>query len=401
MSFRLPIWPASKQRIFCFCALEIASSSSPKNLAPPAGEVADLRTSVAVAAKSALECASAALAARRPLHLDLLKQYLGACTRFSALYGMEDVAILIPQLEQVVQREPHFLAARKQLLLAGAFIRSIPTDVTKPTEQWLRTQVEAARRIDPAMPEIQLAELQLLPTTDFAGRTSLVDKLGEAYPDDMFVLGARAEQLMLVGRNNEAVMDAERAARLDPLAPYGRSEYVRTLVFSGRVSRALEELKEFVPISPVAMNLTDARFRVSLRYGDPRPALRILRMYGTSKAHDAFLISRIEPTQDNIAHAIAMSRAVAAERGIYSIPAEVLEAFGHDDETHQMLMRVPPHPIDQVTLQTLFRPDAEESSPKSPIPPCCAAFRTARLLAQERQMARFLLRRRPPLRLQG
>lgn len=329
---------------------------SSQNLAPPEGEAADLKTSVAVAAKSALECASAALAAPRPLQLDLLKQYLGACTRFSALYGMEDVSILIPQLEQVVQREPRFLPARKQLLLAGAYMRSIPTDVTKPTEQWLRTQIEAARRIEPAMPELQLAEVELLPTTDFAGRIGLLDRLREAHPDDMFVLGARAELLMLVGRNNEAVMDAERAARLDALAPYGRSEYIRALAFSGRVSRALEELKEFVPVSPVAMNLTDARFRLSLRYGDPQPALRILRMYGTSKAHDAFLIARIEPTPDNIARAMALARAIATERGFYSTPAEVLEAYGRDDEAYQMLMRAPPQSIDQVTLQTLFRP---------------------------------------------
>lgn len=329
---------------------------SSQNLAPPEGEAADLKTSVAVAAKSALECASAALAARRPLQLDLLKQYLGACTRFSALYGMEDVSILVPQLEHVVRREPRFLPARKQLLLAGAFMLSIPTDVTKPTEQWLRAQIEAARQIEPTMPEIQLAEVELLPTTDFAGRIGLLDRLSEAYPDDMFVLGSRAEQLMLVGRNNEAVVDAERAARLDPLAAYGRSEYIRALAFSGRVSRALEELKEFVPISPVAMNLTDARFRVSLRYGDPQPALRILRMYGTSKAHDAFLMARTEPTQDNIARAIATARAVAAERGFYSTLAEVLEVYGRDDEAYQMLMHAPAQPIDQVTLQTLFRP---------------------------------------------
>lgn len=329
---------------------------SSQNLAPPEGEAADLKTSVAVAAKSALECASSALADRRPLRLDLLKQYLGACTRFTALYGMEDVTILIPQLEQLVQREPRFLPARRQLLLAGAYMRSIPTEATKPTEQWLRAQVEAARRIEPTMPEIRLAEVVLLPTTDFAGRLSLLDRLVEDYPDDMFILGSRAEQLMLVGRNNEAVVDAERAARLDPLAPYGRSEYVRALAFSGRVSRALEELKEFVPISPVAMNLTDARFRVSLRYGDPGPALRILRMYGTSKAHDAFLIARTEPTQDNIARSIALARTVAAEHGFYSTPTEVLEAFGRDDDTHELLMSAPSKSIDQVTLQTLFRP---------------------------------------------
>ena len=329
---------------------------SSQDLAAPEGEAADLKTSAAIAAASAVECATAALASRPLPRLDLLKQYLGACTRFASLYGMEDVSTLIPQLEKVVRRESRFLPARKQLLLAGAFMRSIPTEVAKPSSQWLRVQIDAARRIDPAMPELGLAELELLPATDFAGRISLVDGLRQAHPDDMFILGARAEQLMLVGRNNEAVVDAERTAQLDRLSPYSRSEYIRALAFSGRISRALEELSNFRPLSFVGMNLTDTRFRVNMRYGDPQPALRILRMYGTSKAHDAFLTARIEPTKDNIERAMAIARAFAAERGFYSTPAEVLEAYGRDDEAYQMLMRVPRARVDQTTLQTLFRP---------------------------------------------
>ncbi|MEO8455187.1 MAG: toll/interleukin-1 receptor domain-containing protein [Sphingomicrobium sp.] len=320
------------------------------------GKADNLQTWVAIAAASAIGCATAALDTRPSLPLDVLKRYLGACTSFASLYGMEDVSILIPQLEQVVQREPHFLPARKQLLLAGAFVRSIPTEVAKPSSQWLRAQIATARRIEPSMPELRLAELELLPLTDFAERIRLVDGLREAHPDDMFVLGARAEQLMLVGRNNEAVVDAERTARLDPLASYSRSEYIRALAFSGRLSRAFEELSAFQPFSPVAMNLTDTTFRLNMRYGDPQPALKILRTYGTSKAHEAFLLARLGPTQENIERAIALARVVATERGFYATPSEVLEAFGRDDEAFQMLMQVPPERVDQFMLQTLFRP---------------------------------------------
>jgi hypothetical protein len=329
---------------------------SSEDLTAPEGKVDNLRTYLAIAAASALGCTTEALDSRPQLRLDILKRYLGSCTRFRSLYGMEDVSILIPQLEQVVQREPRFLPARKQLLLAGAYLRSIPTEVAKPSPEWLRAQIDRARRIEPTMPELHLAELELLPMTDFAGRIRLVDNLREAHPDDMFVLGARAEQLMLVGRINEAVVDAERTARLDPLASYSRSEYIRSLAFSGRLSRAFEELNDFQPFSPVAMNLTDTSFRLNMRYGDPQRALTILRTYGTSKAHEAFLLARIEPTQGNIKRAIAMSRAIAAERGFYASPSEVLEAFGRDDEVFQMLMRVPPERVDQFMLQTLFRP---------------------------------------------
>ena len=329
---------------------------SSQDLAAPRGNAEDLKTSVAIAAASSLACVTAALETRSSLPVDTLKLYLGACTRFASLYGMEDVSILIPQLEQVVRREPRFLPARKQLLLAGAYMRSIPTEVAKPSSQWLRAQIDTARQIEPSMPELGLAELELRPTTDFAGRIGLIDRLGEAYPDDMFVLGARAEQLMVVGRNNEAVMDAERIARLDPLAPYGRSEYIRTLAFSGRLSRAFEELNEFAPLPPVAMIRMDTSFRLNMRYGDPQPALNILRMYGTSKAHEAFLLARVEPTPANIERAIAISRAVAVELGYYASLAEVLEAFGRHDEAYQILMRVPLQGVDVFTLQTLFRP---------------------------------------------
>jgi hypothetical protein len=327
-----------------------------EDLTAPEGKVDNLRTYAAIAAASALGCTTEALASRPELRLDVLKRYLGACTRFRSLYGMEDVSILIPQLEQVVQREPRFLPARKQLLLAGAFLRSIPTEVAKPSPQWLRAQIEAARRIEPSMPELRLAELELLPMTDFAGRIRLVDSLREEHPDDMFVLGARAEQLMLVGRINEAVVDAERTARLDPLASYSRSEYIRALAFSGRLSRAFEELNEFQPFSPVAMNLTDTSFRLNMRYGDPQPALKILRTYGTSKAHEAFLLARIDPKKENIERAMAIARSVALERGFYATPIEVLAVFGRDDEAHQLLMQMPPARVDQFMLQTLFRP---------------------------------------------
>ena len=324
------------------------------------GGADNLQTWVAIAAASAIGCATAALDTRPALPLDVLKRYLGACTGFASLYGMEDVSILIPQLEQVVQRQPHFLPARKQLLLAGAFLRSIPTEVAKPSPGWLRAQIATARRIDPSMPELRLAELELLPLTDFAGRLRLVDALRETHPDDMYVLGARAEQLMLVGRNNEAVVDAERTARLDPLAAYSRSEYIRALAFSGRLSRAFEELRAFQPFTSVAMNLTDTTFRLSMRYGDPQPALEILRRFGTSKAHEAFLLARLKPTQENIERAIALARVVATERGFFATPSEVLVAFGRDDEAFQMLMRVPPDRVDQFLLQTLFRPTLKD-----------------------------------------
>jgi hypothetical protein len=79
-------------------------------------------------------------------------------------------------------------------------------------------------------------------------------------------------------------------------------------------------------------------------------------MYGTSKAHEAFLLARLKPTTENIEHALQIARSVAAERGYYAMLAEVLAPFGRDDEIYEMLMQVPRDKVDQYTLQTLFRP---------------------------------------------
>jgi hypothetical protein len=329
---------------------------SSQELAPSKGMGGDLETSIAIAATGAIGCTTAALASKPKPSLDLLKQFVGACEKFNALYGMEDISILIPKLEQAVEEQPHFLPAWREMLLAGVYMLSIPTDVAKPSRQWLCTKIDAARRLDPDMPEAQLAELQLLPITDFEARIRLVDALREAHPDDKFILGARAEELMLVGRNNDAVVDAERSARLDPFAPYSRSEYIRTLAFSGRLARSFEELDNFKPFPPVAMNVADTGFRVNMRYGDPKPALNLLRMYGTSKAHEAFLIAKISPTPDNIDRALAIARSVAAQGGFYSMLAEVLATFGREDELFQTLTQLPPQSVDEFTLQSLFRP---------------------------------------------
>ncbi|MGH6705361.1 MAG: toll/interleukin-1 receptor domain-containing protein, partial [Sphingomicrobium sp.] len=177
---------------------------SSMDLAAPPGRNPELMPSLEIAAAATVDCAANALTSLARLPLGALKDYLHACARFNSLYGTEDVYILIPQLGQIVQREPRFIPAWKLLLLSGAHMRSIQTDNAKPSEQWLRTMVGRTKRVEASMPEIRLAELQLLPVTDFPRRISLVDNLRNTHPDDMFVLGARAEQLMLVGRNNEA-----------------------------------------------------------------------------------------------------------------------------------------------------------------------------------------------------
>lgn len=327
-----------------------------QELAAPPGGTHQLKPSMDVATTVAVQCAGNALASRSKMKLDILKDYLRACAQFSSFYGTEEAYVPIGGLEQVVQREPRFAPAWRQILLAGAFMRSIPTENAVPSENWLRERIRQARLVDQRMPEIRLAELELLPMTDFKNRIRLVDDLRAEHPDDMYVLGARAEQLMMVGRNTEAVETAERSARLQPFAPYARSRYVRTLTFSGRVERALQELKGLEILDDVAQNMTETQFRVHLRYGDARAGLRLFRKYGTNKPNEAVLLARIEPTPATEQQALALARSIALQRGSYSSFAETLLAYGYDDEVFETLVRVPRQRINSFLLQTLFRP---------------------------------------------
>ena len=317
----------------------------------------DLRESLAMSASRLLGCAAEALRPVDGLPQDLHKLYIDACGRFGMLYGSEDVAILLPQFRQVIQREPEFAPAWKLLLLSEAYLRATPTDQEKPTARLLRADIGKARRVDAALPEIGIAELALVQVTDFQARMEHVENLVRRFPDNVFVLGVLADELMLVGRMNEAVVNAERAAMLDPISPFTRSAHIRALAYSGRIPRAFEELDKAAPLALGAKTLIEPRFRLNMRYGDPRIALQLLRTHGTSKQHEAFLLARIDPSPANVAHAIAISRATAKEMGFFGSHFEVLAAFGRNDDVYQTLMALPPERIDQGVIMVLFRPN--------------------------------------------
>ena len=263
-----------------------------------------------MAATRLLGCASDALWPRATkLREADLKPYLGACTQFALTYGSENVAVLLPQFIQVVRHQPEFAPAWKQLLLAKAWLLVIPSDQAKPSRQELREHIVAARKVDAAMPEADIAQLELLPITDFAARIRLIDRLIGHYPDNLVVLVARSDQLGRVGRLNQAVSDAEQAAMLDPTAPFAHNSYIRSLAYSGRIPRAFQALDNAAPLALGASNLIETRFRLNMRYGDPRIALQLLRSRGTSKQHEAFLLARIDPTPATVDNAIDVSRA--------------------------------------------------------------------------------------------
>ena len=101
----------------------------------------ELRDSLAMSAARLLGCATEATDQNGGLPQDLQKLYIDACARFGMLYGSEDVAILLPQFQQVIDRQPKFAPAWRLLLLSKAFLHVTPTDQAKPSVRLLTEQI--------------------------------------------------------------------------------------------------------------------------------------------------------------------------------------------------------------------------------------------------------------------
>ena len=331
---------------------------SSEDLEAGSSNIVNLKASLAVSAVQLLGCATEALAAR-PLPSAELKPYLEVCGRFETVYGSPEPAYaLVSQFERVVKKAPQFTPAWKRLLLLEASLQMLPDDHDKPSPVPLKRHIAKARRIDAEMPEADVAEAELLPTTDFAARLALVDRAVSRAPNDALIFAARASQLMRVGRLSDALSDAEQAWTLDKFSPATRNAFILVLVYSGRLQRAINELDEAQRLSPTAHNLLETRFRLNLRYGDPRVSLQIWRAHGSGVAPEALLQARIDPTPAKIERAIAMARTVAArfDSLVGGQLVETLAAFGREDQIYELLMQLPQRKFEANLAGTLFRP---------------------------------------------
>jgi tetratricopeptide (TPR) repeat protein len=320
---------------------------------------ADLKASLAVSAAILLGCATEVLAVPgQPLRPADVKLYLGVCARFATVYGSPEPAYaLVSQFERVVENAPQFTPAWKRLLLMEAQLQTLPDDHDKPSPGRLKRHIAEARRVDAELPEADVAEAEMLPATDFAARLTLLDRAVSRAPNDAFIFGARAAQLMRVGRQSDAISDSEQAVTLDHFSPATRNAFVLVLAYSGRLPRAINELDEAQRLSPTAHNLLETRFRLNLRYGDPRVALQIMRAHGSGAMAEAVLQARIDPTLANIERAISVGGASAARFGsLVGGQVETLAAFGRNDQIYELLMRLPQKKFEANLASTLFRP---------------------------------------------
>ena len=330
------------------------------DLAEESVSLADLKLRAAFTSARVLGCVLEGMSPGvAPLSQSVLKLYLNACALLGETYS-QDSSPVIPVLEKVTQQAPGFKPAWAKLLVAQTSrYQQAKADERSAIAASLRRRIVEARKFDPQMPEAFLAELELLPAPLFYEQIKLVDQALKAGPTNPFVLSGRSLALMCVGRMEAAVVDARRAASLDPLSPAVRNAYIEALAYSGRTDAAKSELAEAERLWPGATMILNARYGFNLRTGDPADALRLIQSGAVegSRTREAFLQARIRPTTQNVDRAIRLGMSNQADTADWiGEMIQVLGEFDKKDELFTILLnRHDPREIPYF-VEALFRP---------------------------------------------
>ena len=329
-----------------------------KEFQPPQGNAADLEQQLAYTAARVLDCAVEGInAGGRRLDQQTLTLYLNGCAQHAELIGSDPTEV-VPIYLQVTDRAPWFKPAWAKLLSAETAIGSPSGSAEiKAMAARVRAHIAQARKLDPTMAEAVLAEGTLLPKTALIEKVRLIDRAILKQPDNPNLLAARSSLRGLVGRWNDAIRDARRASELEPLSPAFRHAYILALAYGGQAETAFKELAKAERLWPGASNMTDARFRLHFRYGDPKEALRLLRtgLANAPPSSEVILIAKTNPNAENVERAKTLIRnAVQRYPNMATGPLQAYADFGIENELHEVFSRW--GRFEPGTLSVLFRP---------------------------------------------
>lgn len=246
-----------------------------KDFEQPQGTRADLEEQIAFATARVLGCSVEESSGKNGRLNDRVRRtYLNACATLTEVGW--DTRSVIPAFRQVLEAAPKFRPAWADLLFAESDLISLMQSNSENVDA-LRLQIQkdirAARAIDPDMAEATLAELTISPDRPITQTIAMADKAKSQDSENPRVLSDRSLYLSHAGRNSEAVYDAERAARLDPLSPAARRGYILALAYSGHIDRARQELERAQQLWPGTQSVRDTEFAIELRYGDFKKVL--------------------------------------------------------------------------------------------------------------------------------
>lgn len=305
----------------------------------PAAQSGDLRQQLGYTAEQVLKCATEAHDGGLAESGQPLRTYLRGCADM-ALSDSVEADKLADQFRQVVTSEPDFAAGWSKLILAELGL--VEGDRRKVLEQ----DMAKARRLDPDMPAIALAEILLIPESNYAARLARADQAISKNPDDPLLYDTRASLLDGVGRNTDSVNDSREAANLANGSLYFRLNLVAALAAGGRIEAAFKELEEVARLWPGSSGVYQARYFLNARYGDPKVARQLGEAQNFTPSWsraENYWKARENPTAANIETMLTQVReAFRTEPHIVlSHYISVLGSFHRDDELFQVLMKIP------------------------------------------------------------
>jgi tetratricopeptide (TPR) repeat protein len=284
----------------------------------------DIRQQATSALVHVLDCVGEAQSGKIKLNREALSLYLDGCAQLSDYNADEPGEELLGTFRQLTRKAPNFAQgwAWLALLEAQSFPSVQPRDWHALTLS-AREHLRHAKQLGPDLPITTAAEAYL--PENFMSEDkglAIVERGLSNFPESSLLHAARSDFLARVGRLGEGVKEAKAAAELDPLAPARLDNYASALAYSGRTRQAFDALEQAEKIWPGSTVLNGTRYRLDLRYGDPRNALVLLEHRGSGDASPVpmdgawrmFLQARIDPNQANIDKALAGFRKRANSR---------------------------------------------------------------------------------------
>lgn len=321
----------------------------------PPGRQADLRQLLGLTAGRVLGCALES-GDGGGLTVDLTKIFLDACASLADLSGNE-YGLVTSKLRTVVGRRPGFKPAWSRLLAADATAIEYArfTSAEESLRRQFLTDAAQVRKHFPDLPELAIAELRVHNEVGFAEKIATLEAANERSPDNVGLLAELSFAYLNVGRMDDAISAARRAAELDPLSPGGSTTYIMTLAHGGQLDTARSELAKIEKLWAGTGALRDTQLAFAVRYGDPALAMKLdPQGYNTKVYYDA----RATPSAANIAKLKAGIDEFRAKR---VNPAQVgwaiqaLGEFGLVDDVYYWLGRLSNKQLADISY-LLFRP---------------------------------------------
>jgi len=323
----------------------------------PTGGEADLRQQLSLTAGRVLGCALESRLAGG-LKRDVLKLFLNACALLAEASYKEPNKVL-DLLRAVVAAEPRFTPAWGRLIWADMSVFDVASngggDVPTATKT-LRTDMAKAREADPGLPELTLAEIKLLPPTAYTQRLQLLEKAAVQAPLKPEIFAYQTIVLMQVGRMNDAINSARRAAELDPLSPTAAMEVILTLAHGGQLDGARTELARAERLWTGTGALRDALYAFHLRYGDPNIAKKY-RLRSAGAGFFLYLDARLDPSPTNVERYVAEVRKHHGRRreGTEGSAMQGVAEFNRTDEVLEWIKRIRTDTV-AASAHLMFRP---------------------------------------------